>query len=325
MAYQPATNLTTDVGKTHQQTTFWKRTALSALMKRTYFRSATEPDSIPLRSGQTVQWWRPTLPGANTTPSSEGTVGQGLSYDTGVVTATIRQYSDYWTVSKLYNLTAIDSPGGPFGTLTKLAGYRGALTVDTLIRIELDTTTAVDQATFGASFAGADIRFSVADLNANDVFDGPRGQDRFLLIAHPYMLFDMKSDNTVGGFIDIMKYANPQAALAGEVGSFDNARIVASTNVSTTGAAPNVIYRNYLIGNETIGAVDLPGNGPDAIIDPNNQSFGVNVIKGGPDKSDMEGNIAGGVSYWFTFVAKLLHTSNTNRRHRRILADASAV
>jgi N4-gp56 family major capsid protein len=154
---------------------------------------------------------------------------------------------------------------------------------------------------------------------------GPRDSDMFTLIAHPYILYDLKSDNTVGGFTDLMKYANPQAAMSGEVGKFDNARIIASTNVGTSGAAPNVLYNTYLIGHETVGAVELPGNGPDTVTDPGNQSFNVNVVRGGPDKADPEGNIAGFVSYWFTFVAKLLKTTNSAERHRRFTADASPV
>lgn len=53
MAYQPAANLTTNVG--HYQTIWYNRKGLDQLKKKFRFLPLTEPDQIPQRSGKVVQ------------------------------------------------------------------------------------------------------------------------------------------------------------------------------------------------------------------------------------------------------------------------------
>ncbi len=320
MAYSPASNTTGTATLRHQVTTYYNRSALDQLMQMFYFRSAGTPDSIPDRNGLTVQWYRYTLLAANTTPATEGAVGTGIQMDTNVVRATVSEYNDYATSSKLLQDTAVDNAAENFSIQL---GYRGGLTVDTITRIEMDSPgTATDIAPLGANLTSSDIRRAKALLNGANV-RGKEGTD-MLCIIHPYVLYDIMSDNTAGGFIDVMRYSQPQVAMTGEVGKIEGARLVKSTNVKTDStAAPGTLYTTYVVGQGAMGCVSLGGSAPTDVIDPQKQSFQVNVIRGGPSIADPTGTIGFAVSYRFVYVAKLLDT--TVYRYKTIPADPSII
>jgi N4-gp56 family major capsid protein len=320
MAYTPASNTTGTASLTHFATVYYKRTALDQLMKMFYFMGAGEPDVLPLRNGKTVQWFRYNLLSANTTPSAEGVVGTGIQMGTGTISATVSQYSDFATGSTLLQDTAIDSIAENF---SEQLGYRAGLSVDTICRIELDTAaTSTDLNPAGANLTSSDLRRAKALLNGADV-RGKEGTD-MLGIIHPYVLYDIMSDNTAGGFIDVMRYSQPDVAMTGEVGKIEGVRLVKSTNVKTsTDAAPGTLYTTYVVGKGAMGVVSLAGNAPSKVVDPQKQAFQVNIIQGKPQIADPEGNIGFAVSYRFVFVAKLLDT--TTYRYKTIPADASII
>jgi N4-gp56 family major capsid protein len=320
MAYTPASNLTGTATIRHLATVYYKKQALDQLMKKFYFMSAGEPDIIPLRSGKTVQYYRYTLFAANTAPTTEGTVGTGLSLDTTTISATVSEYSDFLTGSSLLEETAIDPIAE---NSAKQLGYRAGLSVDTICRIELDSPGAlINQATIAANGTSADLRKAKALLNGQDV--GPKEGEDFLGIIHPYVLYDILSDNAAGGFIDVMRYSQPEVAMTGEVGKVEGVRLVKSTNVKNDGvAAPGTKYSTYVIGEGAMGVVSLGGRAPSKVIDPKKQSFQVNVIPGKPQIADPEGKIGFAVSYRFVFVAKLLDT--TTYRYKAIQMDSSIV
>jgi hypothetical protein len=146
---------------------------------------------------------------------------------------------------------------------------------------------------------------------------------------HPYIIFDMKSDSTAGGYIDLMKWAKPSEFIETNnpfdepVGMVENIKIWATTNVTTSGTAPNVLYSTYVVGRGAVGAVDLQGSGPSKIEDPSKQQFRINVIRGGPQIADPSGMIGAAVSYRYVFLAKTL--DSTNLRYRIFKPDASLV
>lgn len=321
MAYQPAGNLTTTGSLAHLATVWYNRRALDQLKQMFRFLGVCEPDVLPLRMGKTVQWFRYSLFGANTTPASEGTVGTSLALTSSTVSATVEEYSDFITLSSLLEETAIDPIRQ---NAAEQLGYRAGLSVDTIARTEFDSNAGARIATLGASFSAADGRRAVALLNGLNI--QPRDGGDFVGVIHPYISYDLKSDNTAGGFIDMLRYANPSAmgeSLVGEVGKAGGVRYVESTNVRTSGTAPNVLYDTYIVGKGGIGAVDLGGRGPSRVEDPKRQNFKVNVISGGPQIADPEGKIGAAVSYRYVFAVQTL--DSTNLRYRVVQADASLV
>lgn len=323
MAYAPASNTTLTPSLTHLATVYYERKGLDQLTKVFRFRNVCEPDVMPLRSGKTIQFYRYGLFSANTSPATEGAVGTGIPLSTSTVSATVSEYADYITISTLLEQTAIDPivENASFNL-----GYRAGLTVDTIARTEFDANAAsVQLSTQGASLAAIDFRSAQARLEGSDVrpFDSSNwGEGYFMAIAHPYVLFDLMSDNTAGGFIDVMRYADPQAILNNEAGKIGGCRILKSTNVGNDGGTiPNQKRYVYVVGKGAVGAIDLAGAGPSTVTDPQKQAFKINVIKGGPQIADPEGMIGCAVSYRFVFVAKTL--DSTTYRYKILLAQSS--
>ncbi len=321
MPYAPAGMLTTSGGLTHFPAAYYKRTALDQLMKKFIFMSVTEPDDIPLREGKTIQWYRVDLPTANTTAGTEGTVGNSLSYATATISATVSEYSDFITASTL--LVEVDI-APTVENMSKWLGYRAGLSTDTIVRIELDSAiTSVTLSTLGPYLTAADFAQARMLLKGADVHGRDDDGEEFVSILHPYVEYDLMADNTAGGWIDSKKYTTPESLINGEVGKIAGCRCLESTNVGTSGSAPNVLYYTYIVGQNAIGAVNLSGRGPSKVVHPRKQAFKTNIIMGKPQMADPEGKIGAAVSYRFVFVAKLLDTSVY--RYYIIPADASLV
>lgn len=331
MAYSPAGNATTTGTLAHLATVWYNRMALDQLKKRFRFYNACEPDMIPRRSGRTVQWFRYNLLGANITPAGEGAVGVSNTLTTTTVSGTVSEYADFITVSTLLDETAIDPV---LINAAEQIGYSAGLSVDTIIRTEFDSNSSavLTPGTLGTYATVDDLRRCKALLEGADI--RPKDDQWYYAVVHPYIVYDIKSDSTGGGWIDLQKYAqmgkgdmtplingpNPFNEAAGAV---DNIKIWETTNVTTSGSAPNVLYSTYVVGRGAVGAVDLQGSGPSKVEDPSKEQFRINVIRGGPQIADPAGMIGGAVSYRYVFLAKTLDT--TNLRYRIFKADASLV
>ena len=318
MGYSPTPNVTTSATLRHQISAYYRRQALDQLTPIHVFYELCEPDQIPKRNGGTIQWFRYTLFGANTTPHTEGTVGTSLTMDSNKITATLKEYADFISASAFLLDTEIDST---ITNYSKNLGIRAALSVDTITRTEFDATTSTEQTALGTTFSASDIRADVSRLKGLNVL--PKDDGYFRTTIHPYMSFDLMADNTAGGWTEMAKYTEPSRMLSGEIGRVGGSRVMETTNVKTSGTAPDVIYYNYTVGAGAIGAVDLAGSGPSKIRDPQNQMFNIRVIPGGPGPSDPEGMIGGYVSYLYRYVVKDL--DSTVPRHRKTLANASLV
>lgn len=303
---------------------------MSQVKKQFRFAAVSEPDEIPRRSGKNIQWYRYlTLP-ANVTPAPEGTVGTAIPQQTATVTASVSEYADYSSVSTLADEVGID----PIVTnhSTNL-GYRAGLTVDTIVRTEFDANlSSVSLGTSGTYASVFDLRKATALLRGLDVM--PREAESFSCVLHPYSVFDIQSDNTAGGFIDVMKWANPKAFIEGQsqsdgsIGEVGGCRMFTTTNVGTSGTAPNVLYNMYIVGAGAVGRVSLSGSGPSFVTNPSvvgapGEDYPIKVVRGGPNPSDPEGMIGAFVSYRFVFVAKTL--DSTTFRYKIIQADAQIV
>lgn len=321
MAYAPASNTTQTPSLTHLASVYYNREGLSVLRQMNRFMSVCEPDQIPARSGKTVQWYRYSTLAANVLPSAEGVIGNPLTLTTTTVSATADQFSDSLSISRLLKTTAIDDIAA---NGARELSYRATISVDTIVRTEFDANTITNAGTVGTAFSRQDVVNAVSRLRAINVM--PKDDGNFAGIIHPYITNDLMSDNTAGGFIELSKYTRNQSGeypTNGEVGMCAGVRFFESTNVGTTGSAPNVLYNVYIIGKGAVGAVALAGNGPQNVVDPSKEMFKLNVINTDANPADPEGQIQTYVSYWFAFAVKTLDT--TNLRYRYIQADASLV
>ena len=140
MAYSPSPNTTQSAGLAHLATVWYNRRALDQLKKRFRFYNACEPDMIPRRSGKTVQWFRYTLLGANTTPAPEGTVGNSNTLATTTVSGTVSDFVSLaslrvrgepadLTMAVIHGGTAADVANGRRVVINSAVGGPGALRV----------------------------------------------------------------------------------------------------------------------------------------------------------------------------------------------------
>lgn len=322
MSYAPAANTTQTPTLAHYPTVYYDRMKLDRLEQLFRFASVCEPRTIPAGSGKTTQMYRFTLPAANTNPSAEGVVGSPFTQTSTTVSATVEQFSDFTSASELLLVTDISDTTA---RMVDDMSYRGGKTVDVLYRTEFDSNPSASTPTLGAYFAAADARANRSRLTGIDV--RPRAGGDFVGIIHPFVSYDLTADNTAGGFIDVLKYQNSgrliDSPMYGEIGKIAGVRFLETTNVATTGSAPNVLYSTYIVGEGAVGMIDLTGKGPSKIVDPRNESFKVNIVPGGPSPADPEGNIGQYVSYWFATVAKTL--DSTNLRYKIVTADSSLV
>jgi N4-gp56 family major capsid protein len=118
---------------------------------------------------------------------------------------------DYITYSDKVILTGI-SPVVAEGS--ELLGYRGALTVDTVISTAVDAAATADATTkidiAHASFMTAAIARKAA-MQLRSVDGKPRESGLFEGVIYSLMAFDLINDSAAGGFIDLMKYTDGNA------------------------------------------------------------------------------------------------------------------
>jgi N4-gp56 family major capsid protein len=314
MGFTPAGNLTSTGSITHLATVYYDRVALTALRKKFHFWKGVDTRTLPKKNGKTIQFYRYSQLGANTTPTTEGDTGTSLQLTSGVVTATVAQYADFISFSDMLVDTAID--GDIVAVGADQLGYRAGLSVDTMIRNEVDSVAAsINVALLGDYFSGLDganvrARFAGVDIR-------PFANGYFPALMHPYVSYDFIHDPQVGGFLDVVKQAPGVQGHErlftmedrGFIGRFNGIEYWESTNVTVTAGTPN-LYRVYFFGLEGLAAIDLAGRGPTRTSDQNAQKFSVNVItEAKPSIANPEGKIRAAVSYNFVFVTKVLDTS----------------
>ena len=327
MAYSPAGNVTGSAGLAHLQSIYYKKKALDRLQKKFVFRALCDKDNLPKQSGRTVQFFRYSNFTANTTPTTEGTVGSSLSLTTKILGATVSQYSAFITIADFLQDTAID----PMVTnAAELLGYQAGLSVDTMTRNVIDAEFGgCSQSMLGATFRVADLRASRSALQAVDV--QPMEHGDFEVVLHPFVSYDLVNDPAAAGLGDIFKYNTDVENTPlvkyedrGHVTVVAGCRVQESTNVKKTTGSPNY-YRVYVLGRHAIACVDLEGRGPQEVEDPRKQRFAINVIPGKPSIPDPEGVIGAAVSYNFIFTTIVLDgPSGIGGTYRMKLIDASS-
>ena len=79
---------------------------------------------------------------------------------------------------------------------------------------------------------------------------------RYVLVVHQDVADDIKKDTSAGGFVDVVKYANPEMVLANEIGMIAGFRVVVNnqTTIVADGGASNVdVYKSYVVGGNGLG------------------------------------------------------------------------
>lgn len=78
----------------------------------------------------------------------------------------------------------------------------------------------------------------------------------YVMIAHPAVTMELKTEATTGGFIDLIKYTTPERAFNSEIGKVGGIRVIESAYVQTF-ASSVTVYPSLVIGYQAYGIARL--------------------------------------------------------------------
>lgn len=288
-------------------TVYYDRKGIAALEKTLFLYYGCDFKQMPDRSGVAMQIFDYSAMSANTTPATEGTPGSGQTLTQNTRTLNLSQYIDYISYSDKVVLTAISD------TVTEGSerlAYRGALTVDNLINIEIENTA---NATAAATIDINDGSYMTAALSRRcaqslqSVDTKPKANGLYFGVIHSLPAFDLINDSTAGGFIDIMKYTDANAGKLqtgigpsqriGAIGGVEWFQSNSLTQFSSWQSSSHTAYEAVVIGKDALWASSL---GKTQL---GQKNFGIKTSKfpAGSNSLDPAGTIAAASSYNFFF------------------------
>lgn len=312
------------------------------LKAQTPFVAVSERLDLPMKSGNQYELFMYVPFAANTTQTTEGTVGSGIAINVLTTTATIGEYADYANFSSLSLATAIDNT---VENVAKELAYRLGESLSALVRATADGANAIDPsvlvtlpATSTTSYTTLSlnqIRNSVQSLAGRSVrpFEG----NAFAGVLHPFALGDVTSDVSNNSPIDILKHTPVGLAKMEDLVSTDLTEMIElptsgvhffQTNQVTStpnykGVTGLTALRTYIFGRDGIFSIKLGAQGDTAFGDGEYQNIKCNIVQNAePTVADPEGLIPGWTSYRVHFTTSL--GPDTTIRIREIDA-ASAI
>ena len=196
---------------------------------------------VPKGNGRTVQFRRYSPLSKATKPLTEGVTPDGSALNVTAVTADVEQYGDWIGLSDMLDLTAIDNN---VLQATRLLGNQAGRTLDSVTREVLAGGTNVRFAPKGQAQTEVTARADVtadckvtpelifrasadlAAMNADPI------DDSYVAIVHPYVAYDlMRCDE----WLDVHKYASPDAIYAGEIGKLGGVRFISTSEAKIIG------------------------------------------------------------------------------------------
>lgn len=264
-------NVTTDSGMSVEMKTYYDKTLIRSAKPHLVHDQFAQKRPIPKNGGKTIEFRKyDPLPKA-TTPLSEGVTPDGKKLNVTNITATIDQYGDYVALSDTLITTAIDNN---IIEATKVTGDQAGRTWDSITRDAIAAGTNVIYAggkTSRKNLTSADVlkpiyfKMAAAQLKANNA---PTIDGSYVAIIHPFASFDLMNDPE---WIDVHKYADPQAIFNGEIGKIGNVRFVESTEAkiwkdSTCPDTDTAVFSTVVTGANAYATTEVEGNGLQTII-----------------------------------------------------------
>ena len=223
---------------------------------------------IPRGNGKTIEFRKfnslPAVP-ANR-ELLEGITPDGQNYGVTAITATVKQYGGYITLSDMLNLTAYDNN---MQEVMKILASQAGRVSDTITRDVLAAGTNVMYAGGKASRANLtsadvltieDIKKAVRNLkrvNAKPI------QGNYVAIVHPDVVYDLMQDSE---WIDANHYAGSEKVFEGEIGKMYGVRFVENTQAAIIKPSSLPIYFTFVIAENAYGVTSIEGRGIETIV-----------------------------------------------------------
>ena len=230
-------NKTSASGLSDTMQTYYDKKLLINAKPNLVYQQYGQAVVLPKNSGKTIQFRKWTPFNALTTALTEGVVPDGQSLEMTEVTATIEQYGGYVAVSDMLDLTALDPV---INDSVELMGDQGGLTIDTITRDVLHTTTNVqfangklyrhqldNTAENNCTLSVDEVRKAVRTLKKNKAPQFNRqGKSYYVAIVGPDTTYDLQSDPL---WQDVSKYSACEQIFDGEIGKLFGVVFVEST------------------------------------------------------------------------------------------------
>ena len=252
---------------------YYEKKLLSTLEPRFQLYRLGKKQKLPLGQSKQVKWLRYTKISSSTSALTEGTAPAEIAFTTANVTATIAQYGQFSKVSDLLSDTAIDPV---LDNLSERFGRAAAETVEDLIVAELDSAGAVQRVNNRAdddSIVAGDIlnhsELLEAVISQKINYIGPHEMGSYMGVLHPSCQFDILNESASGSWADVNKYVSGQQEklLRGEFGMLYGMRMLVSDKMTAAANMSSIsVKKNYVIGEEAFGVVELDGDAIEMII-----------------------------------------------------------
>ena len=300
-------NTTTTTGMKQEIKTYYERRLIELAEPKLVHDQFGDSYPIPANNGKTIEFRKyDSLPKA-TTALTEGVTPEGQAMTVTTITAEVKQYGGWVPVTDVLQMAALDNN---IVQATKLLASQAGRTLDTIVRDVLVGGTNVIYAPKIAASTGAatevtqrtgldatsvltpDLIFQAATvlgaMNADTIGDS------YVAIVHPYVAYDLMRNEE---WIDVHKYADPEAIFNGEIGKLGNVRFVQSSEAKiwkdsscpSDGDDGNLaVFATMVLGAHAYASTELEGGGLEHIVkqlgygdDPLNQraSVGWKAIK----------------------------------------------
>ena len=254
---------------------------------------------VPVGGGKTIEFRKyDSLPKA-TTPLTEGVTPDGQALNVSVVKSDLHQYGGWTPLTDVLQMTAIDNN---VVQATRILASQAGRTLDAITRDVLAGGTNVIYApkvgsdgaeTAVTSRAGLDLTCKLtpklffqaaAQLGA---MNADTLGDSYVAIIHPYAAYDLKTSKE---WIEVHKYADPEAMYRGEIGKLGNIRFIETSEAKiwkddtcpANGSGRYAVFGTLVLGAHAYGVTELEGGGLEHIVkqlgygdDPLNQRASV--------------------------------------------------
>lgn len=220
--------------------------------------------NIPKNGGTSIEFRKFTPLGKATTPLMEGVTPDGQNLDVSTVTATVKQYGGYVTISDNLDISGID----PVVSETiALISDQAAQTIDTVERDILVCGTNVQYAD-GSVEARSELtqehkmtvdvlKRAVRTLKMNNT---PKINGYYIAIMHPSVAYDLMADPD---WIDAQKYtsANVGKLYYGEIGEIAGVKVIESTEAKIWKEGDLSVYATLIFGKDAYGITEIDKGG----------------------------------------------------------------
>ena len=220
---------------TKEMKTFYEKRLIDQAEPRLVHDQFADYYPMPQNGGKTIEFRKyDSLPKAKT-PLTEGVTPNGQALTVTTVTSDLHQYGGWTPLTDVLQMTAIDNN---VVQATRVLASQAGRTLDTITRDVLAGGTNVIYApkteADGTETAVTSRRnldktctltpklFFQAAAQLGAMNADPLG-DSYVAIIHPYAAYDLKTSKE---WIEVHKYAAPEAMFRGEIGKLGNIRFI---------------------------------------------------------------------------------------------------